>query len=161
MPSSEIDYRTKQVIFSLLDSGDFSIQVQREKCVRVDGEAFTKPDRVVSVLVSEHLSDSVTLESGRVVTLAKLMQVFAAYGELWDSGGRTGAIVLNTPAEALYSVVCVRQRQDGDGVWQNSSTPSFTLAEMGEQIVQVGGEAWEVSAVGESVRLFCDLWAGD
>ena len=158
---SNIDHRTKQVIFTRQDSGDFAIQVQREKCVRVEDEAFTKPDRVLTIAVSEHLADSVTLSTGRVVTLTTLMQVFAAFGELWDAGGRTASIVLNTPAESLYSVMCIRQRQNEHGEWENSLVPSFTLAELSDQVVQVGGEAWEVSGVGESVRLFCDLWAGD
>lgn len=158
---SDIDHRTKQVIFTRQDSGDFSIQVQREKCVRVESEAFVKPDRVLTITASEHLADSVTLNSGLVVTLQKLMQVFSAFGELWDAGGRTAAIVLNTPAEALYSVMCIRQRQNEQGEWVNSSVPSFILAELAEHVVQVSGEAWEVSGVGEAVRLFCDLWAGD
>lgn len=157
----DIDHRTKQVIFTRQDSGDWGIQVQREKCVRVDGEAFVKPDRAVTVVASEHLADSVTLTTGRVVTLQKLMQVFAAFGELWDAGGRTATIVLNTTAETTYSVMCVRQRQNEQGEWVNSSVPSYTLAEMAEQIVQVSGESWDVSGVGEAVRLFCDLWAGD
>lgn len=157
----EIDHRTKQVIFTRQDNGDFEIQVQREKCVRVDSEAFVKPDSVLTLAVSGHLADSVTLSGGRVVTLQKLMQVFAAFGELWDAGGRTATIILNTPAESQYSVMCIRQRQNEQGEWVNSSVPSFTLAELAEQVVQVSGEAWEVFGVGEAVRLFCDLWAGD
>lgn len=161
MPEATIDYRTKQVIFSRLESGDFAIQVQREGCVRVDGEAFTKNDRVLHLTLAEHAQDFVVIPDFGEVTLAELMAAFQAFGEIWDSGGRTRQLILCTPAERLYSVICCRERLTVEQNWEGSQTLSLTVGQISQQSATIDGRQWTVPVLAGVVRAFCDQWAGD
>lgn len=158
---SDIDHRTKQVIFTRQDSGDFSIQVQREKCVRVESEAFTKPDRVINLSAAEHLTDSIDIPDFGAVPLSELLEVFRLFAELWDSGGRTRQLILNTPAERLYSVICCRESLTPNQDWQPSQTLSLVLTDIQSQTVTRDGREWTVPVLAAAVRAICDLWAGD
>jgi len=162
MPESTlIDYRTKQVIFTRQDSGDFEIQVQREKCVRVEGETFVKHDRVIDLDGASHLLDAVDLGEFGSVTLADLLSVFRELAELWDAGGRTRQLIICTPAEKLYSVICCRESLDASQNWAPSRTLSFSLPDIQSHEVVVSERTWTVPILAAAIRAMCDHWAGD
>lgn len=161
MPDTFIDHRTKQVIFTRQDSGDFAIQVHREKCVRVGDEAFVKHDRVLNLAASEHVSDAANIGDFGSVTLADLLTVFRDFGEQWDVGGRTRQLILNTPAERLYSVICCRESLTPNQDWQPSRTLSLGLSDIQSQTVSHDGREWTIPVLAAAVRSLCDLWAGD
>jgi len=157
----DIDHRTKQVIFTRRDNGDFEIQVQREKCVRVGDEAFVKHDRVINLSAAEHLTDSVVLPEFGAVTLSDLLNVFRLFAELWDAGGRTRQLILNTPTERLYSVICCRESLTPNQDWKPSQTLSLVLTDIQSQTVTHDEREWTVPVLAAAVRAICDLWAGD
>jgi len=156
---SDIDHRTKQVIFTRQESGDFAIQVQREKCVRVDDETFVKFDRAVDVVASGHLADEVTVGQ-RNMTLAKFLAVVDAFANQWDPGNRTLSLLLLSAADTPYSLICHRQ-QLANGEWQPANPIVRTVSAVASETVTVNDETWSVAECAMAVRGLCDSWAGD
>lgn len=157
---SNIDHRTKQVIFTRQDSGDFEIQVQREKCVRVEGEAFVRFDRAVDVLASERLLDEVIVGPQKAMTLGTLLQVVESFAQKWDAGNRTRSLLLLSDADRPYSLICYRESLSADE-WIPANAIVKSLTDIAAESVTVADIEYTVAECAVAVRRFCDLWAGD